>query len=229
MPIDPRPARDWPIPPMDHGSGWKDTAFTWAMGQLILRRIADGETMKAITADARMPAYCTVFRWMRVVPEFGDAVRELRAEIARARRAARDAAEDAREQAVDEAHARGERARWWVSGRKTTWTPACSAAVLAAIEEGASLSDVVRRPGMPSFKAWYRWLRVVPGLDARYIEACRRRDAGLEFQRDMVIDNVALTGVPAANERLRAIDGRRGRLRPKLYRTPPPKRPEPWS
>jgi hypothetical protein len=30
----PGPARDWPIPPMDHAAGHKDTAFTWAMGRM---------------------------------------------------------------------------------------------------------------------------------------------------------------------------------------------------
>ena len=34
--------------------------------------------MKAITADPRMPAYCTVFQWVKVVPEFGDAYRQVR-------------------------------------------------------------------------------------------------------------------------------------------------------
>ena len=149
-----RPAREWPIPPMDHGAGDKDTAFTWAMGELILQRIADGDTVKAITADARMPAYCTVFRWMQVVPEFGDAVAQVRAELARLRRAARDAAADARLQAEIDARRRGEKVRWWVSGRATTWTPERWEAVLAAIEDGASLSEVVRTSGMPSFKAW---------------------------------------------------------------------------
>lgn len=75
-------ARDRPIPYMDKGSGWKDSAFTWAMGELILARIADGETVKAITADPRMPAYCTVFQWMRVVPAFGEAVAEVRGRLA---------------------------------------------------------------------------------------------------------------------------------------------------
>src|SRR6185437_1403704 len=69
----PLPARDWPIPPMDKEPGDKLSAFTWAMGRLILQRIADGETIKAITAHPKMPAYCTVYRWIHVHEEFGDA------------------------------------------------------------------------------------------------------------------------------------------------------------
>lgn len=37
-----------------------------------------------------------------------------------------------------------------------------------------------------------------------------------------MIATVAATGFPAADAALRAIDGRRGRLRPKLYRRLPP-------
>ena len=224
----PRPAREWDIPPMDHGPGWKDCAFTWAMGDLILRRIADGESVRAITADARMPAYCTVFRWMRVVPEFGDAVAALRAEMARGRLAAREAQAVARRQGVTDALVDGRRVRWWVSGRKSTYTLPRAAQVLAAIEDGASLSEIVARPGMPSFKAWYRWLKVTPGLAAQYAEACRRREVRMACERDLVIERVSETGIPAANAALRAIDGRRGRLRPKTYRTPPPTRLGLW-
>src|SRR5882724_140626 len=80
------PAKDWPIPPMDHEAGDKPSAFTWAMGRLILQRMGDRETMKAITADPAMPAYCTVFQWVKVVPEFGDAYRRVRAMLAQAMR-----------------------------------------------------------------------------------------------------------------------------------------------
>src|SRR5258705_9251638 len=77
----PPPAKDWPIPPMDHAPGDKPSAFSWAMGHLILQRMGDRETMKAITAGSGMPAYCTVFRWVKMVPEFGDAYREVRATL----------------------------------------------------------------------------------------------------------------------------------------------------
>jgi hypothetical protein len=202
---------------MDHGSGDKCTAFTWAMGELILQRIADRETMKAITADPRMPAYPTVFRWMQVVPEFGDAVAQVRAELARRRREERATVAELRRQA---------HGRWWKSGPKSTYDPLWAGLVLEAIEAGESLSAVVAQPGMPSFRAWYRWLKNVPGLAAQYAEACRRRDVSLELQRYEVIDRALPGGFRAAGAELRRLDGRRGRLRPKTYRTPPPRRPQ---
>ena len=207
-----RPARGWPIPPMDHRSGDKFTAFTWAMGHLILQRIADGETVKAITADPRMPAYCTVFRWMKMVPAFGEAVAELRAELARLRRAERD------QRAALKRQAHG---RWWVAGRRSTYDPAWARRVLRAVAAGESLSAVLARPDMPSAKAWGRWLRDVPGLAAQYAEACRRRAVRLELARYEVIDRAEPGGFGAAGAELRRLEGRIGRLTPKVYRTPP--------
>jgi hypothetical protein len=203
-----RPAREWPIPPMDKAAGWKDSAFTWAMGRLILQRIADGDTMKAITADPRMPAYCTVFRWMQVAPDFGDAVRTLRVRLGEARRAERDQIRASK----------GPKRR---SGRKSTYTPRAARAVLRRIEGGASLSEVVREAGMPSFKAFYAWMRDRPALRTAYMDACRSRDLWLELDIQVAIDDVFTTGIPAANARIRALEGRRGRLTPKLYRPAP--------
>jgi terminase small subunit-like protein len=205
---DPRPAREWPIPPMDHGSGHKDTAFTWAMGNLILARIIEGETMKAITADPRMPAYCTVFRWMQVVPEFADAVRQVRAALATNRLNDR------------EAHrlARGPKRR---SGRKSTYSDLTGEIICDAIAQGASLSEIVARPGMPSFKAIYTWLRDQPQFREVFIEACDHRDRLLAFQAEAAIEEVFEIGIPAAQAKINALKARAGRLRPKLYRASP--------
>jgi hypothetical protein len=198
----PLPARNWPIPPMDHEAGDKLSAFSWAMGRLILQRIGDGETIKAITADARMPAYATVYRWVEVHEEFGAAYRQLRAMMARVKREDRDARQKPRRP----------------SGRKTTYTWDRGSGVCEAIELGASLSDVVRRPGMPSFKAIYRWLRYEPAFRAEYIEACAIRELRLlETTRD-----IALAATPATVKRdarrIHWLRGRIGRLTPRLYR-----------
>jgi hypothetical protein len=211
---------------MDHESGDKDTAFTWEMGNLILRRMAARETMKEITADPRMPAYCTVFHWVKVVPKFGDAYRELRmalaqvAELERARlRQVMAAARDADRLAA------GKRVRTWVSGRRSSYAPAWADAVCQAIEDGAALSAVVRRRGMPSSKVVYTWLRKFPEFRAQYIEACRRREVGLWCKRDMVIDRSIDQGIafhiPSGNAEIAWIEGRIGRLTPKIYRPAP--------
>jgi hypothetical protein len=198
----PGPARTWPIPAMDKEPGDKPSAFTWAMGHLILQRMADRETMKAITADPRMPAYCTVFRWVKMIPEFGDAYRQVRDTLARVRLEERDERQTPRR----------------TSGRRTTYTWERGWAVCEAIEAGASLSQVVRRPGMPSFKAIYRWLRYEPEFRAEFISACEVRAL---LMTETMLD-IAREATPAtvriAARRIHHLEGRIGRLTPKLYR-----------
>lgn len=218
------PARDWPIPPMDHESGHKDTAFTWAMGRLILQRMADRETMKAITADPAMPAYCTVYQWVKVVPEFGDAYRAVRLALAQVAQEERAAERAAKVAAKAKARiAAGRRPRDWVSGRASRYTDAVARAFCDAIEEGAAASAVVGRPGMPSAKMVANWLRRFPAFRAMYVEACRRREVGLWFERDMVIDRAIDQGIAFDIKRgdaeIAAIEGRIGRLTPKIYRS----------
>jgi hypothetical protein len=200
-----RPAREWPIPWMDKAAGHKDTAFSWAMGELILARIAEGETVKAITADPRMPAYCTVFRWMQVAPEFGERVAEMRAVLAHNRRGLREARR----------LARGPKRR---SGRKSTFSALNAALVIEGIEAGKSLSEIVREPGRPSMKAIYAWLRDQPRFRDDFVQACLWREIELDIEVEAAIDEAWGTGIPTANKRIRAAQGRAGRLRPKLYR-----------
>jgi hypothetical protein len=219
------PAKDWPIPPMDHAAGHKDTAFTWAMGRLILQRMADRETMKAITATRGMPCYATVYQWVRVVPEFGEAYRAMRLALAQAMQAERAQlrALMAEIRAADRAAA-GKRPRHWVSGRRSSYSEAWAQAFCAAVEDGAAVSAVVRRLGMPSSKLVYTWLKRRPEFKAMYVEACRRREVGLWFERDMVIDRARDMGLafdlPRGKAEVAAIEGRIGRLTPKVYRSP---------
>jgi hypothetical protein len=205
-----RPAREWPIPPMDKQAGWKDSAFTWEMGHLILQRIADGESVRAITAHPDMPAYCTVFRWMQVVPEFGEAVAQVRGHLAQQRQALTDAWRRARGRRRN-GGGRGEQASAQALGR-----------FLDAVRDGASVSAAVAEPGAPSFKVVYSRVRKCPVFREAFVDACEWRDFKLETERYEVIATVAATGFPAADAALRAIDGRRGRLRPKVYRRLPP-------
>jgi hypothetical protein len=223
------PARSWPIPPMDHASGHKESAFTWAMGHLILQRMADRETMKAITADPAMPAYCTVFQWVKVVPAFGEAYRQVRLALSGIIQQEREAEQAAKVRAKAAARiAAGKRPRDWVSGPKSTYTDEVARAFCEAIEDGAAASAVVGRPGMPTAKMVATWLKRFPQFRAMYVEACRRREAGLWFERDMVVDRAIDLGlafdIAQGNAEIAAIEGRIGRLTPKLYRSPDP----PW-
>jgi hypothetical protein len=204
-PVYDRPAREWPIPPMDKQAGWKDTAFTWAMGRLILQRIADGETVRAITSHPRMPAYCTVFRWMQVVPEFGQAVGEVRRALALERQADADA----------KRQARGRRRN---GGRRERASAEMLENFLARLRAGESVSDAVAAPDAPSARVVYARVRKCPGFRAAFVDACDWRDIGFEMEREKAIDCVSVTGIAAANAALRQAAARRGRLRPKLYR-----------
>lgn len=213
-------------PPMDHAPGAKESAYTPEMGQLILDRLAAGETVKAITADPRMPCYATVYRWTRVIEDFGEAWRAVRMRLCA------DAIwadqERARARAWMRAHARrlaGKPARDWRSGTRSSYTPQMAEAVCAAVREGASLSDVVRTPGMPSFKAIYRWLKIFPAFRAQYVDACAYRDGWLDFQAVMIAEESTPLTFRADKRRVAALDGRAGRMRPKKYRALPPEDP----
>jgi BMFP domain-containing protein YqiC len=215
--LDWRPAKDWPIPPMDHAPGAKSSAFTWAMGRLILQRMGDRETMKAITADPRMPAYCTVFRWVQVIPAFGDAYRQVRAALAVVMREEDDALRAAR------ARAKGPPRRHWVSGRRSSYTPRLARAVCEAIAAGASVSEVVARPGMPSFKVLYGWVRTKPDFRAMFIDAGVWRECGLEALIGEAMDTVTPETLAQARARVAALEARIGRLTPKRYRSALPR------
>ncbi|HEY3949252.1 hypothetical protein [Phenylobacterium sp.] len=208
---------------MDHEPGYKPSAFSWAMGRLILQRMGERETMRQITADPAMPSYATVFRWVQVHEDFGAQYRAVRlviAQVARqegdARRAARAGIKAA--QAAARAEAKGKAPRHWKSGPKSSFTPERAAAVLEAIREGASLSAVVATPGMPSFKVFYTWVRTRPEFREAYMDACSER----AFMLRLEIEDRALNANPftlaRAKREVAALEGRIGRLRPKVYR-----------
>lgn len=211
-----RPPRDWPVPEMDHAAGGKESAYTPAMGRVILARVAWGETMKAIAADPRMPSYATIYRWLDVHEDFAEGMVQVRRERARAA-IARDiearairAAQRTLEEQLGLRRRRG-------PGRKSTYTVKAARAVCRRIVDGASLSAVARQPGMPSAKAVYRWLKNEPAFRAMYAEACRHRQWGLRFEKDLVLDQTDWLNLAAGKRRVAAIEGRMGRLWPKKY------------
>jgi transposase-like protein len=166
-----------------------------------------------------MPCYATIYRWTRVVPEFGRAWRALREEMAQTRAWVDD--QRAVAKVWMRAHERrlaGKRPRDWVAGRKSSYTPELGEAVCRAIVEGASLSEVVARPGMPSARQVYRWMRRFPEFRAAYAEACHWRE---EMLADQAL-GAALSATPkslaAARRGTARAEGRMGRLRPRKYK-----------
>lgn len=194
-----------PIPQMDHTPGFKDSAFSWPMARVILWRIGRGRTMKEITHDPRLPSYATVYQWMRVVPEFGDAVADARAKLAEQRLAARDAARRA-----GPVRRRG--------GKPQTVTAEALDTLLRRVREGMAVSVATAQPGAPSAKALYARLKVCPGFRAAFVEACEWRQSFLAEEADDARYSVREVGYRAARARHEALLARRGRLTPKLYR-----------
>lgn len=186
-----------PPPWMDHEPGFKDSAFSWEMGALILDRILAGETVRQITADPAMPSYATVYRWTRVWPDFGAAWDEVRAAAA-----------------VWMHRETAGRRRRNGSGARSTYTACMALTICWEVERGAALSEVLRRPGRPSAKAVYGWLRRRDGFRAAYAQACRWRDFEL---RDRAADLAIDRGIAARRE-VDAIVGRAGLIRPRVFR-----------
>ncbi|MBU1376748.1 MAG: hypothetical protein KKE02_08180 [Alphaproteobacteria bacterium] len=88
---------------------------------------------------------------------------------------------------------------------------------------GASVIDAVAPPGAPSVRTLYGRVRNCPGFRAAFVDACDWRNAWLAFQAELVVDAVGewRLSIPAANAKIAALKARRGRLTPKIYRTPP--------
>lgn len=213
---------DRTLPAMDHTSGAVGSQYHPALGAEICRRIADGQTIRQIVADPDMPAYATLFHWRKVHPSFGRMYRAAREEIA--------ASELRRRVEVEtwkpfwRAHrARLGLGRGWVSGRRSTYERKVARALCRRIAAGEALYRVTADPAMPSAKAVYGWLRREPEFRAMYAQAAEVRRLGLEFEIDRVLDR--LEDGPATPEGLRSakravarLEGRIGRLTPKLYR-----------
>lgn len=109
----------------------------------------------------------------------------------------------------------GKPPRGWKSGRRSTYSPAWAEAVCEALMMGASLSEVVARPDMPSAKAIYRWLRNEPAFRRDYAKVCALRDFVITDHMLDLCNRLDFAARPAV-ERLA---GRRGRIAPRKYQT----------
>jgi hypothetical protein len=86
------PPRERAVPSMDHAGGWKPSQYRRRIGEVICARIEAGETVKQVAADPAMPAYCTIFQWRKMNPDFAAMYDAMRARLAQGRIEAADLA-----------------------------------------------------------------------------------------------------------------------------------------
>jgi hypothetical protein len=207
------------VPGMDHTGGRKESQYHPQIGRVICARIWEGETVRRIVADPWMPSYATLFHWLKLHPDFAAMYRAVRDDRAREQRARR-AAETAHGRRV-RAHRRalaGKPPRDWVSGQASTYRRDWGRAFCARIAAGESGMAVSADPLMPSAKCVYRWLKNVPEFREMYVEARRRQASWLGFQIQLAAEAVFTTGLDVAKARVARLEGRLGRLRPRVWR-----------
>ena len=206
------------VPPMDHAAGWKASAFTWEMGEFILARVEKGETVRQITADPRMPAYCTVFRWVQMHPQFGRRYRAIRAR--RADDHVSLVASRAAAKAFWPAHmAKVDGRRWWRRGKPSSYTRATGKAICRRLRRGETMMSINADPAMPSAKVVYTWIRTEAEFREMVMAARREWLDWLAFDADNIADLV-LVGEPLrqVKRRVARIEARIGRQIAKHYR-----------
>ena len=209
---------------MDHTGGWKASQYTAQMGQAILARLREGETIRQVCADPEMPSMATLHRWRHMHPAFGAAYEQMRDESSEYRRMhgrlARERAVERRriEHKIGRVRTRIER-----PGLRGSYDTAWAKAFCARVAKGQAVYRICAEPGMPSCKAVYGWLKRRPEFEAMYVAAKREGIAWLEFQAEMAAERAlddAIThgGFQAIKRKVAKIEGRIGRLRPKTYR-----------
>lgn len=204
------------LPAMDHSPGAVGSQYHPALGREICRRMAEGRTIREIVADPQMPSYATVFRWRKIHADFADMY-----DAVRARRAAEILA---RREEIEtwkpfwRAHrARLGLGRGWVSGRRSTYSLKAAKAICRRIARGEALSWVTADPAMPSAKAVYGWLRREPAFRKLYAEAVEERDWRHEGLVEALFMVETLAQWRTAKRRIAKLDGRRGRMAPRIY------------
>ena len=138
-----------------------ESVFTPEIGAEICARVAAGESLTAICAEARMPHRASIRNWRKAHPQFAQelwlamrtqraAVRGLDRQIAAARAAQK---------------ALGRR------GRHSTYTPERGAEICARLENGESVVGIGADPTMPCAGTIYGWVRRYPDFEEMYVRA----------------------------------------------------------
>jgi hypothetical protein len=204
----PSPDDDLPDPSMDHTGGYKDSQYTPQMGELIVRRMAEGQTVRQIAADPAMPCYATIYHWRRLHPDFADLWEQVRMLDAwhRVQRWA------------------GSPGRTRPGGKKSSFTVERGEAVCVLLAEGIAMSAINAMPGMPSAKVTYTWLKREPKFREMVGEARREGLRWLALQGEIAWEKgYDLLPVMTSDlfKQLKAergyFEGRIGLLTPKVY------------
>jgi hypothetical protein len=169
-------------------------AWSEAVAQAILDRVAGGEMLYAVCREAGMPTPQSVGKWARDNPEFGEAL--MAARVAGGR------------------PARGGGGVW-------TYCEAAARAVFDRLCDGESLTSICADPTMPCLSTVFCWRRAFPDFadtlrTAREIQAERFCEMSWELAAEASPETAYLTHV-----RLTHIRWMAGVMAPKAYRQKP--------
>lgn len=205
-----------PAPPGIYAS-----RYSLALAAHICGRLAAGESLRGICReDATMPTEKTVWNWRRAHPEFERAYGQAVMAARRRALADQDRRDAARRAAVAAGlHAPSGRVAW--NRGRSRCSPEALGRIFAGLEEGRSLQEVCRDPGMPCVATVYNWMRAEPELRARYRAA---RDRWLTYAVERSMAEAGLTwdgGFRTSMRRVREAEGaalrRSAQLAPKRY------------
>ena len=204
------------MPDFDHTGGWKPSAYLPAIGRVICARVEVGETITSLVADPEMPSRATLYRWLRMHEDFAAEYGEVRRVLAENTLWSRD--HDAAERRGWQAKFGKRRGR--PGGQKSRYTICRAWAFCEAVADGMTLAQMRQDPTLPTPKMVYRWLRQRREFRMMYERARVRQRRMLQIDIDMVVDRVeAACDLPAAKREVAWLEGRIGRLTPKMYRT----------
>lgn len=139
-----------------------ESLFDWRIAHKISLRVFEGESLAAICREPGMPCHKTVYNWIEREPEFA---RMLRAAQAKARLKARAALVARRQARLGRPKKRN------CPGSVSTYHPDLAEFICAELQNGFSLQEICRRPGLPSVGTIYNWLQAFPEFAERYAEA----------------------------------------------------------
>jgi hypothetical protein len=152
--------------------------YTQALGRAVCARVAGGESLRRIGAEAGWPTPQTVWNWARAEPVFAEA-------LAAAQKAARVASRLRDRDAQAEREARRDPKR---PGPASTYHPAWGAEICRRLAEGESLVSIARDPDMPRTSTVLEWVTRHADFEDMYVVARR-------MQADHLADEVREVGL----------------------------------